>query len=44
MLRPELSCMAVTVSAVGAVLFLRFSDLVNLCYANANKGKLLFIF
>lgn len=38
--------MAVTVSVVGAVLFLRFCDLLNLCYANANKPnrrKLLFI-
>lgn len=44
MLRPELSCMAVTVSAVGALLFLRCCGLLNLCYANANKRELLFIF
>lgn len=45
-LRPELSCMAVAVSAVGALL-LRFCHSLNLCYANANEGtrrKLLFIF
>lgn len=47
MLRPELSCMAVAVSAVGALLLLRLCHSLNLCYANANEGtrrELLFIF
>lgn len=38
MLRPELSWMAVAVSAVGALL-LRFCHSLNLCYANANEGS-----